>query len=422
MTNQPATLVAPATVKEAVLNPKTGKPAGTLQGILLLIGSTLPVLGAVLLAPILPTLSGVFKDAPGAEALVPLILTIPALFIGIVSPFAGAIVDKVGRKRVLIIALFVYAVLGTMPLYLDSLGGIIASRAGVGITEAFIMTCCTTLIADYFVGNRRNKYLGLQALVTALAATVFFAIGGAVGAFGWRTPFWLYAASIVVAIAMIAAIWPVNATAEGQEKTVAKLAPLPWAKVLLPTFVALFGGLSFFTLIVELPYVLAGTGVTETAVIGGVTAIASLATAIGAFLFRYIAKRGVAFLLPLALVLAGIGQLVVGFASAVPVIIVGAVIASFGTGILLPTLVTWSIARLGYEQRGRGAGLFTSALFLGEFITPLVVLALTGSVGTLGLAIAVIGGFSIVLCVVLAVVTRRFPQPALGTETPVPAS
>ena len=414
MTNENATAVAPITVNEAVVNPKTGKPAGPLQGILLLIGSCLPVLGAVLLAPILPTLSAVFKNSPGSEALVPLILTIPALFIAILAPFAGAIVDKVGRKRVLVTALFVYAVLGTAPLYLDSLGAIVASRAAVGVTEAFIMTCCTTLIADYFTGNRRNKYLGLQALVTALAATVFFAVGGAVGAFGWRTPFWLYAVSIVVAIAMIAAIWPTNATADGHEKKVEKLPPVPWAKLRLPTIVAFFGGIVFYTLIVELPYVLAGKGVTAVAMIGAVTAVASLATAIGAFTFRYIARRGVGILLPLAFILAGVGQLLVGFGTAVPIVIIGAVIASFGTGILLPTMITWSIARLDYEQRGRGTGLFTGAIFLGEFVTPLVILALAAAAGSLGTAIAIIGALAIIACVTLAIVTRRYPQPALA--------
>lgn len=414
MTNQ--TLPAPATSNEAVINPRTGKPAGPTQGIILLIGSCLPILGAVLLAPILPTLSTVFKSSPGSEALVPLILTIPALFIAILAPFAGAIADKVGRKRILIIALIAYAIVGTAPLYLDSLGAVVASRAAVGVTEAFIMTCCTTLIADYFTGNRRNKYLGLQALVTALTATVFFAIGGAVGAFGWRTPFWLYAVSLIAAIAMIAAIWPTQQNAEGAEKRIEKLPAIPWNKLALPIVVSFVGGITFYTLIVELPYVLAGMGVTAVATIGACAAIASLATAIGAFLFRFVARCGVAQLLPFAFGLAGIGMVVVWFAPNVAVAVVGAVIASFGNGVLLPTLVTWAISRLDYAQRGRGAGLFTGALFLGEFVTPLIVLALTAAAGTLGLAIGIIGVFSIVICVVLAVVTRRFPQPALAVD------
>jgi MFS family permease len=414
MTNQTATSATPATVNEAVINPKTGKPAGPFQGILLLIGSCLPILGAVLLAPILPTLSTVFKDSPGSAALVPLILTIPALFIAILSPFAGVIADKVGRKRILIIALFFYAVVGTAPLYLTSLGAIVASRALVGVAEAFIMTCCTTLIADYFAGNRRNKYLGLQALVTALAATVFFAVGGAVGAFGWRTPFWLYVASLIVAVLMIAAIWPTQTSSTGAEKRIEKLPPVPWGKLMLPTIVAIFGGITFYTLIVELPYVLAGEGISSTATIGACAAIASLATAGGAFTFRFVAKRGVRQLLPFAFGLAGLGMLVVWLSPAVPLTVVGAVIASFGTGVLLPTMITWSIARLDYAQRGRGTGLFTGAVFLGEFATPLVVLALTGAAGTLVLAIGIIGIASIVICVILAIVTSRFPQPALA--------
>ncbi|MEO7122624.1 MAG: hypothetical protein ABI400_05815, partial [Lacisediminihabitans sp.] len=81
-----------------------------------------------------------------------------------------------------------------------------------------------------------------------------------------------------------------------------------------------------------------------------------------------------------------------------------------------PTLVTWAISRLDYAQRGRGAGLFTSALFLGEFVTPLLVLALTAATGTLDVAIGIIGVASLVVCILLAVVTRRFPQPALAVE------
>ncbi len=413
MTNQATTDATPSVINEAVVNPKTGRPAGSRQGVLLIIGSCFPILGAVLLAPMLPTLSEVFKDAPGSAALVPLILTIPALFIAILSPFAGTVVDKFGRKRVLITALFAYAVVGTMPLYLDSLGAVVASRAAVGVTEAFIMTCCTTLIGDYFVGNRRNKYLGLQALVTALAATVFFAVGGAVGAFGWQTPFWLYATSIIVAVLMIGAIWPTHTSKTGDELHIAKLAKLPWRKLALPAIVAFFGGIVFYTLIVELPYILVEQGVTETPIIGAVTAVASLATAIGAFVFRFIAKRGVKFLIPFSLAAAGLGQVVVGVGVGVPIVILGAVISGFGAGVLLPTLVTWSIAILDYDQRGRGAGLYTGAFFFGEFLTPLVLLGISSSTG-LGAAIAIVGTFAIILCLAVAIIVRRLPQPALA--------
>jgi hypothetical protein len=46
------------------------------------------------------------------------------------------------------------------------------------------MTSCTTLIAGYWPGSRRSRYLGLQTLVATLSATVFLALGGALGAAG----------------------------------------------------------------------------------------------------------------------------------------------------------------------------------------------------------------------------------------------
>ena len=65
-----------------------------------------------------------------------------------------------------------------------------ASRAGVGLAEAAIMTCATTLIADYFDGRRRDRYLGLQVVFTSISAVVFIGLSGALASTDWRTPFW----------------------------------------------------------------------------------------------------------------------------------------------------------------------------------------------------------------------------------------
>src|SRR5689334_16229105 len=135
--------------------PQTGpRRAGPAPLSLLLAGSCLSVLGAVLIAPVLPQMTDHFAGVAGSEVLVPVVLTVPALFIGLAAPFAGFVVDAVDRKRLLIVAMVLYSVFGTAPLYLESLGAIIGSRVLVGLCEAAIMTCCTTLIADYWSGSR----------------------------------------------------------------------------------------------------------------------------------------------------------------------------------------------------------------------------------------------------------------------------
>ncbi|MDC0767984.1 MFS transporter [Streptomyces sp. HD] len=181
-------------------------PAHLLRVTLLMAGSCLPILGAVLIAPVLPKMQDHFASTPGAKALVPLALTVPALSLALLAPFAGVVVDRLGRKRLLIVATVLYAVFGTAPLWLDSLGATIAGRALVGVAEAAIMTCCTTLIADYYSGQRRVKYLALQTMCASASATVFFVLGGAVGAAGWRVPFWIYAVSLLLTPLMASAL------------------------------------------------------------------------------------------------------------------------------------------------------------------------------------------------------------------------
>ncbi|WP_245805068.1 MFS transporter [Amycolatopsis australiensis] len=204
-----------------------------------------------------------------------------------------------------------------------------------GLCEGAIMTCCTTLIGDYWSGARRARYLGLQTVVATLSATAFVALGGVLGASGWRTPFWMYAVAAPLAVPMALKLWqptPRRGPAAG-----GRLAKLPWRHLAAPCLVTLFGGVVFYALIVELSSVLTGVGVTATRTIGAVSAVMSLATAAGAAGFSRLSGRTPRILLPVEFGLAAVGLLLV-FATASPVVItVGAVFTGFGTGMLLPT-------------------------------------------------------------------------------------
>ncbi|WP_426502341.1 MFS transporter [Dactylosporangium sp. McL0621] len=380
------------------------RQAGRVQLALLLAGSCLSVLGAVLIAPVLPQMQDQFAAVPGADVLVPVVLTVPALVIGLTAPFAGVVVDRLDRKRLLIVAMFVYAVAGTAPLYLPSLGAIIASRVLVGLCEAAIMTCCTTLIADYWTGPRRSRYLGLQTLVATLSATVFLAVGGALGSSGWRTPFWLYAVAVPLAVPMIRSLWqPERPAAAAPQR---RLPPLPWRTLLVPCLVTLVGGVVFYALIVQLSFVLDDIGVTATATIGALSAAMSLATAAGSASFAKLSGRTPRQLLPIAFGVAAAGLAVVALGPDIPVITVGAVITGAGTGLLLPVLVTWAINRLEFAQRGRGTGLWTGFLFLGEFLSPLLIAAFGAAAGGLQPALGVLAGISAVLAVATLLLPR----------------
>ncbi|GAA3394845.1 MFS transporter [Cryptosporangium minutisporangium] len=409
-TSSPASGALPAS--DAAAPGATGpRQAGRLQGILLLLGSCLPILGAVLIAPVLPDIEDHFSDVPGAEALVPVALTIPSLAVGLLAPFAGRIVDAVDRKRLLLVALAVYAVVGTAPLWLDSLPAIVASRALVGVTEAAIMTCCTTLLGDYFAGKARDRWLALQTVCTAIAATLFFALGGALGSAGWRTPFWAYAVSLVLLPLMAMYIWqPERPRSAGARNR--KLVPVPWKLLAAPLVVTLFGAVVFYVIPVEFSYILDELGITASGTIGLATAITSLATVAGALTFSRVSRRGPVALLPVAFGFAAVGLGIVAAAGSMPVAVAGASIASYGTGLLLPTLVTWAMSVLTFEQRGRGTGTWTAAFFIGQFVCPLIVLALQAGVDGLLAAIGVLAAASAVAAVASVAAGRAGRLPA----------
>ncbi|WUN35970.1 MFS transporter [Kitasatospora sp. NBC_00315] len=359
-------------------------------------GSCLPILGAVLIAPVLPRMQDHFAATPGASTLVPVALTIPALSLALLAPFAGLLADRLGRRRLLVGAAVAYAFVGTAPLWLDSLGAIIASRALVGVAEAVIMTCCTALIGDYWSGRTRERYLALQTMCSALSATAFFVLGGAMGSAGWRTPFWAYAVSLLLAPVMAAVLrTPAHVAGTATEPDAGRA--LPWRKLSASCALTFFGAIVFYTVPVEMAYLLDDLGVTATAAVGAATAAASLATVVGAIVFTRVAGRAEQ-LLPAVLALCATGFGVMSFATGTPVLVIGAVLNCLGAGMLLPTLLTRTVALLDHTNRGRGTGLWNMAFFLGEFVCPLILLAtaaavgsLAGAVGMLGAATAVVG-------------------------------
>ncbi|MDP9458684.1 MAG: MFS transporter, partial [Actinomycetota bacterium] len=86
-------------------------------------------------------------------------------------------------------------------------------------------------------------------------------------------------------------------------------------------------------LILELSFKLDTIGVTSTGTIGVISAVGSVGTAVGAFLFGRLARLGPAVTVPLAFGLSGIGLLDLALAPAVPVVVVFAVLTGFGNGL-----------------------------------------------------------------------------------------
>lgn len=350
------------------------------QSLLLLLGSCLPVLGAVLLAPVLPRMQEHFAETPGAAVLVPIALTLPALVIALLAPFAGIIADRLGRKPLLLGAMLLYSICGMLPLWLESLQAIVISRAGIGLAEAAIMTCCTTLMGDYYSGERRERLFALQMVATSLSAAVFMGVGGMLGEDSWRTPFALYVVGLLFLPLMAKLLW--EPQAHVAQVSDAPASRFPW-KTLAPLYaLGVLAGLSLFVVPVQAGYLLNLLHVSAPQQIGMTMGANQLGVLAGALSFRLLSAMPAHRQMLLAFVMAGFGGALMAVAGSHATVVLAVFINGLGIGLMLPTLITWIMSQVNFHQRGRAAGGFTAAIFAGEFISPLVVLAITGGVNS----------------------------------------
>lgn len=366
---------------------QSDRKAGSAQGIVLLLASVMPIMAIISLVPVLPLLMREFSDVEGSEFLVPIALTIPALCVAVFSPVAGWLSDKTGRKSLLVGALILYAAFGIVPWFLDDLFQIIAARVALGLTEAVIMTVATTLIGDYFEGERREKWIAIQVAVTSVSAIVLIAIGGLLGeALGSRGPFLLYLLAIPVALIALAVLF--EPQGNGASKG-AVPAAFPYGLILPLVAITIGVGIVFYTVIVQLGEILGLSGPISPATIGIIGAVANLCVGAGTGIFNRFKAVAGPRLLALGLFIAAMGYVGAGLSGSLVTIAIFACLACIGSGIMLPNMLTWTMRRLPTEMRGRGTGMWTGAFFLGQFVAPLVTAAVVGAVSGLANALLV---------------------------------
>lgn len=378
----------------------TGKSASTKHGVILMLAAVMPPMAIISLIPVLPLLMREFGGVEGSEFLVPIALTIPALCVALFSPIAGWISDRVGRKNLLIVSLLVYAAIGIMPYFLSELMHIIATRIGLGLAEAVIMTIATALIGDYFKGKERERWVGLQFATVSLSAIVLIAVGGILGEiFGSRGPFLLYLLAIPVAALVAFMLFEPDHPAERVSESDAKL---PFGRILPLLMTTLFVGIIFYTVMVKLGEILGLNAEVSPGQIGAIGAGANIGVAVGTVLFGRIKGASGPSLVLIGLALAAVGYVGAGLSGSLAMTAVSVIIASIGFGMLLPTMLTWVLQLLPMNVRGRGTGLWTGIFFFGQFFAPLLAAALQAKLGGLDVLLLLYAGLCVVGVVLAA--------------------
>jgi MFS family permease len=362
--------------------------------LVLVVGASLTVVSGAGVSTAIPAILANFEAVPGASVWVSLIITLPALFVVVGGPISGYLTDRIGRKPVLVGSILLSGIAGTGAFFINNLFVILVTRALLGLSVAGAMTANNALIADYFSGQQRAKFMGYQSAVIGVGLIVFLPIGGLLADISWRHPFLSHLTSFIFVLPALFAI---------QEPLIIKPLNSPETKLRIKVnsttkfiFVTIFVlQFAFITIPIYQAYYLFEILEIRGFEVGLVGSLSGITTFISGVTYeRFTRKYNNQKLLVLGSFLFASGFLAYGLARSWAFILIGSAMVGFGLGFNTAHLTTWLAQEVSPEMRGRANGIFTSMRFLSEFIGSLVfapiVLATSYSFGYLLSAVIII--------------------------------
>ncbi|MFB0874823.1 MULTISPECIES: MFS transporter [unclassified Sphingobium] len=357
---------------------------GVPQGLTVIIAGFLPIMAIVSMFPAVPAMIQHFSADPNAGWKVPAMVSAPGLTIAVVALFVGMLVDRFGRRKLLLVSTLFYGFFGAVPFLLESLDAIYASRLLLGLSEAAILTTLNTLIADYWDERGRRNWLTLQGLIGPGLSSLMIFFAGTLAAWRWNGIFLLYLVAFPIFLAMLRYMYE----PQSERAAAAAAAPAgatPWRVFATIGGVTLFSSILYYVFIINGGLVWQELGVSDPGKIGRITALPSLFVLLGAVIYWLLGRNGVSSRGQLSAFLAtlGAGLAIIGLATDWRMMVLGMAVQQTGAGMGVVTLIYWAQGQLPYAHRGRGMGVWTACFFFGQFVSPLIVSMVRAQTGTM---------------------------------------
>ncbi|NVB42930.1 MFS transporter [Pseudenhygromyxa sp. WMMC2535] len=372
----------------------------------LLCVATLTIMVGSVIVPGLPSIARALDvDEPSW------LVTLPSLGVVIFGPLAGRLIDRIGARPSILIGLVLYGLLGVigavgMPPLLT-----FADRFLLGGATALLMAGGAALISDFFHGEARLEMMAWRGMAIELGGVFFLALGGTLAALGWRWPFALYLMAWIFLVMVL------------------RFVPRPQSLGPAPDHGQVDGGLIeisdiylaaggsmtlFFSAILTLPQHLAVLDLSE-AMTGYYLAFISLVAVTGAGIMpRVRASLGQRRTFLLAFSSYVLAYTVYSLSSHTAALAGAALLLGTGFGFSVPMASHEVVERSVPARRGRNLAALSVSIFLGQFLSSLVAMAMPGPRATFGLAAAlaaILGG-------VFVVVSRRVAARRAASRQP----
>lgn len=332
------------------------------------------VLGVSSIAPVLPDIQQHFMISKQKTALLIVVFTLPGMLF---SPLIGILADRLGRRLVVSVALFIFGIAGSLCAFIPDFNFLLIMRFLQGTGGAALATLNVTLIGDLFEGNKRSTAMGYNASILSIGTAVYPFIGGSLAIMGWNYPFLLSALAIPIGLLVLVKIklpdhrsqenlggYLLNALKQMYKKDIIAIFSLS-----LLTFIILYGGLvTYFPFHLEQNF---DFGSLE---IGIALAIVSIFTAISSSQLGKLSKRfSNTSILTFAFILYFIALFMIPFINKAIILIIPMFIFGLAQGINIPNLYSMLAGKAPGPYRAAFMSINGSVLRGGQTLGPAIV-------------------------------------------------
>ena len=164
---------------------------------------------------------------------------------GLVSPFAGAIADRVSRKWLIIASLGVWSAVTTLMSFCTNYNEIFWLRALMGVSEALYIPAALSLIADYHTGKSRSFAIGIHMTGLYLGQAVGGFEATLAAAFSWQQTFhWFGIIGVAYAVLLMVLLY------EKRDVAQENISATPEQKIpVLKGFGMIFSNMAFWVIL-----------------------------------------------------------------------------------------------------------------------------------------------------------------------------
>lgn len=336
--------------------------------------SVLTVMAGAAIAPALDIIGAHFTAQGVNEMTIKLIVSLPALFIILTNMLFHRISQHFSTRSIALAGLLLYVLAGAGCYWADDISVLLGLRALLGVSVGLLMPLSTGLLAYYFAPEKQAPLMGLSAAMNQLGGVVATAIAGVLAAScGWEYAFLVYLMGIP-AMVLVVLFLPAERIGDKSKKgktfsvqSLLKFHPSVVGMLLLMTIFFIFPT-NFAQMASQDAYLSQHHGMVTGIMVGLDMVALVMGLLFGRLMQRF--RLSIKYFCPV-LFLLGYGCYCLSMS--LPMLIVGSVFAGMATGVGVPYLNTIASIKGGKTAATTVMPLLSAALYVGQFVSPLIV-------------------------------------------------